>query len=372
MRLLFATGEASGDGYAAALLAEVRRFHPEVEVAASGGGKLQAAGVRLVADSRRWGAVSIVEALKVAPSVIRGLSALKRELRRGQPGVLVAVDFGAMNVRLCRAAKAAGWKILYFIPPGSWRRERQASDLVGLCDEIVTPFPWSAEIFRALGASVHYFGHPIRDRVRVHTQGGQREGIAVLPGSRDHEVQYNLPAILGALRTLGWQGPVRIPKASSIPREVLEARLAKVGTQGLDVRIENDAVGVLSTSVAGVVCSGSATLEAALCGCPIVVVYRGSKMVELEYKIRKPKFEFFALPNLILRRRVVAELLQHDASPERIAAELRPLVLEGSPEREAMLSSFAELQTQSGDGNVISQTAKLILELGGVPGPSKD
>lgn len=354
-RVFLSAGEASGDAYAAALISRLSGFRFE----GVGGPRMAATGARMVADSSQWGALGIVEAFRVGPRVLGGYLRARAALLAGEPGLFVPIDFGFVNVKLARWAKRCGWKVLYFIPPGSWRRDRQGGDLPRIADEIVTPFRWSAELLRAAGASAHWFGHPLKQMVAERRQGveDRREGVAVLPGSRAHEIAHNLEAIGPALA--GQAGPVEFAVAPTADAEEIR-RAAKAA--GMDLEscrfAQGDAHGALLRARAAVVCSGTATLEAALCGCPCVVVYRGSKWMELEYRIRRPRFDFISLPNILLGRGLLPELIQWDATPDRIHGLLAPLLDEG-PEREAQLKGFADLDEELGPATALDATAEL-------------
>src|SRR5437773_804643 len=137
MRIFLSAGEASGDAYAAALIREIRKVRSDLQFEGIGSSRLAAQIGSLVQDTSRWGAISIVQSVAVAPRVIAGFFAAKRAMRRGQPGLLIAIDFGFFNIRLCRFAKRNGWKVLYSVPPGSWRRDKQGTDLPVLTDAIV-------------------------------------------------------------------------------------------------------------------------------------------------------------------------------------------------------------------------------------------
>ncbi len=358
--VLFSAGEASGDAYAGALIDAVRELAPDTPMQAVGGTYCRAALGSLVAESSNWGAVGITEALRVAPRVWGGFQRAKAVLRGAQRGVFVPIDYGYMNIRLCREAKAQGWKVLYFIPPGSWRKDRQGADLVSLTDRIVTPFPWSAEILQKAGADAHFLGHPLLSMVPEQPKA-PRQGVVLMPGSRGHEVEHNLRPLCGALMKLG----IREASVALAPNVEL-GPMAKLGQQlGVTLTGSRDRYALLQSAQAALICSGTATLEAALCGCPCVVVYRGSWVQELEYKIRKPKFDFIALPNLILGRRVVEELIQHDATAEAIGEYLGPLLSEHSKERAAQLEAFASIKNELQPSTAIQETAPMILELMG-------
>lgn len=359
MRFFFSAGEASGDAYAADLIQGIRTeiSGEELEFFAIGGRRSRDAGAQLIDDSSRWGAVGILEAIKVGPRVWRGLIRAKQALRRLRPGVFVPIDYGFINVKLAGFAKSLGWKVLYFIPPGSWRRDRQGGDLPRVTDAIVTPFPWSADLLAAAGANAHYFGHPLVEMTAGRAQPDrERAGIAVLPGSRQHEIESNLPAIAAATEGMD---RVRFGLAANVDRVWIEGLWRRLSS--VTAEFDQPTYDVLAGSRAAIVCSGTATLEAALLDCPSVVVYRGSKMMEIEFKIRKPKFDFISLPNILLNRRLLPELLQHDASPAGIRRELENIL--AGPGREAQLSGFRELRDQLGPSNVNQQTVGMLVQM---------
>jgi lipid-A-disaccharide synthase len=391
MRVFLSAGEASGDAYAAALIAEMRNVGGQaLQFEGSGGPKMAAVGVQRVADTSRWGAISIVQALKVYPRIVRGYYRTKSALGKGTPGLFIPIDFGYVNIRLARHAKNRGWKVLYFVPPGSWRRDKQGKDLPTITDAIVTPFSWSAEILNEMGANAHWFGHPIKQLLRnsIAARPDVRDTVAVLPGSRKHEISENLPVIAQALAGPGkiayQAGNTPIGSFEATQREIqpLEAPIEFALAPTVDVqrfRAEwqrlaphrtgdrftvGDTAAVLSRAKAAIVCSGTATLEAALCHCPMVVVYRVSKAVVLEAKLvgfKRPKY--IALPNILLDRDTVPELLQDEAKPTLVRRQLEAVLREGE-EREAQLSSFEELEGILGPDDAISQAARLALSMG--------
>lgn len=361
MRLFLSAGEASGDAYGAALVSALGPVDG-LRIEAIGGPKLRAAGARLVADSTRWGAIGIAQSLRVVPRLLRSYYRAKRTVGSGVPGLLVPIDFGYMNLRLARHAKNRGWRVLYFIPPGSWRRDRQGGDLPALTDAIVTPFPWSEEMLAAMGANAHFFGHPLKQMVAAApAHSGPRETVAVLPGSRDDEVARNLPVIAGAVR--GLDASLEFAVAASIGADAMRTawRRAAPSRSG-DRFTEGDTYGVLKRARAGIVCSGTATLEAALCRCPMVVVYRVGPLAVLEAKLVRLTFDFISQPNILLQRAALPELIQDAATSENVRAALLPLLAE-SVERAAQLAAFEELDALLGPADAITRTADLLREM---------
>jgi lipid-A-disaccharide synthase len=326
----------------------------DVFVQAVGGKRIEAAGAEIVADSSTWGAVGIYESIKVSPRVIGGYMRAKKELARGRPGLFVPIDFGFMNIKLSRFARACGWKVLYFSPPGAWRKTKQGADLPAVTDAIVTPFPWSAEMLNKRGASAHYFGHPLKEMVAQAPESAQREGVAVLPGSRTHEIEQNVPVIATALK--GLAGPVRIALAPNADERALRREWTKWSEH--EPVVLRTAAEALKASRSAVVCSGTATLEAALCLCPCVVVYRGSWVMEIEYRLRRPKFEHISLPNILLDRPLLKELIQKDATPSAVREELLALHSEG-PRRLEVIDAFRALSDSLGEPHCLDKTAAL-------------
>lgn len=358
--VFLSAGEASGDRYAYELATRLLTKNPDLALTGIGGKRLQSLTQDTI-SSADWGAVGILESLKVAPRALRGYRWAKTRLAQGPPGLFLPIDYGYLNIRLAKAAKELGWKVLYFIPPGSWRRTKQGTDLPAVTDQIVTPFPWSADILNQMGATAHFFGHPLKQMVAQAPDPNRRSrAIAVLPGSRMHEIQHNLPVIAQAVQSVSKIDQVQFAVASSVSESDLKqawTRLSQVPASFSEKTYE-----VLKSSQAAIVCSGTATLESALCRCPTVVMYRGSKWMEIEFKIRKPKFDYISLPNILLDRPVLPELIQWDATPESVAQHLDPLI-QDSPLRRTQLDAFEELDNLLGPTDALDQTVDLALQM---------
>lgn len=357
MNVVFCAGEASGDQYAAALVRALPK-RPSY-IGGIGGRRFLEAGGDLWADSSAWAAVGILESLKVVPRILPARNEFLRRLESMPPGVFVPIDFGYLNVSLARRARELGWKVVYFAPPGSWRRDKQGADLPAVTDAIVTQFSWSQELLWTAGANAFWFGHPLVEMLasKPRLEEDARKTIGVLPGSRAHEIEYNLSVIAPAVSDLGCE--IEIAVASSTTAKVVEEIWHRHGGKAAAF-IENDTPGVLGRARAAVVCSGTATLEAAIQGAPQVVVYRGSKWMEFEYKLRKPKFDYISLPNILLNRAVLSELIQHDASVENIRGLVSELLPTGGP-RSHQLNAYAELADILGPARGISGAADLIM-----------
>lgn len=357
MRVFFSAGEASGDRYAAAIAREL----PPCEIEGIGGPCLHSVGANVVVDSSHWGAVSISQSLKVGAKVLLGERQARKHLLQGKPGLFIAIDFGYINIRLSRFAKEHGWKVLYFIPPGSWRRDRQGVDLPKVTDQIVTPFSWSAELLNKMGAQAHWFGHPLKQLVGDVPTDSQRSGIAFLPGSRRHEIDLHLPLVAEALKDESRR--IEFALSPNADREMIEAKWrGLVPSRTQDVFTLGDTYGVLQRAEASVVCSGTATLEAAICRCPMVVIYKLSRMMAIEYAILRPKIKFASLPNILLDRLAVPELLHYYATPENVREKLSA-ILNDPTARQHQLIAFDELGTILGNSHAISETANIAAQM---------
>jgi lipid-A-disaccharide synthase len=287
---------------------------------------------------------------------------MRRLLSQGEPGLFVPIDFGWVNIRLARLAKARGWKVLYFIPPGSWRRDRQGKDLASVTDAVVTPFPWSRDLLSAGGVNTHWFGHPLRQLMRDIRPANEsgRVGIAVLPGSRKHEIEANLPLIATSLPDL----PATFALAPTVDADRFrrEWRALAPERKG-DQFVQGRAAEVLAKARLALVCSGTATLEAVLCRCPMVVIYRVNRAMAIEAKVinfKRPKF--IALPNILLDEAVVPELVQDEAVDRVIDDLLRRLAPDGEA-RAKQLVAFERLIDQLGPDQAITETARLAARL---------
>lgn len=368
MRVFLSSGEASGDAYAAAFVREFRRLVKDWAEYEGVGGKIAAeAGIKIVANSSTWGAIGIAQAVKVYRRALTGLKLATLELSKGEPGLCVPIDFGYFNIRLVRRARDRGWRVLYFMPPGAWKKDSQGEDLPEITDEIVTPFPWSAEMLNEMGGSAHYFGHPLKQLIKESmalSQSRWTNRVAVLPGSRVHEISLNLPVIAGALTQINHPGLVaEFAVAPSVNPDSLAKAWKKLAPHRTeDIFTTGDNYGVLRRARAAVICSGTATLEAALCGCPMVVIYRVSAGMALQAKLTGFSPTFIALPNIMLDRHAVPELVHKAATPAALATMLFDVMQEGQ-ERRSQLAAFDEIDELTGSDDAITQTAALALDL---------
>ncbi|GBC92801.1 Lipid-A-disaccharide synthase [bacterium HR15] len=368
MRVLIVAGEASGDLYGADLARHLHAKHPTLELLGVGGARMQQAGVQLLANSQRWGAIGVVESLRVLPAVLRAFGRLKRQMRRLQPDLLIPIDFGAFNVPLCRWAKQRGFKVGYYMPPGSWRRDAQGRDLPAITDWILTPFPWSAQRLQAMGANAVRIRHPLIRLAHPSMPKSafcerlgldpDRPIVALLPGSRQHEVAAHVPLYARVAELVN----ARLPEVQfvlSVAPGFATERLHSLWAEGSRSWVPTETRPVwdmLSYANAAIVCSGTATLEAALLGTPMLIVYRGSSLMNLEYRLRRRQLALrhIGLPNLLLEQEVCPEFIQEAASPSPLAHHLIGL-LQQDENAQRQKESFREIRHLLGEGEPLSE-----------------
>lgn len=364
-------GEASGDASCAMLVRALREQLADACFWGVGGRRMAEAGVHLLYDSTHWGAVGVVEALRIAPALWWAQQQLKHRLRENPPHLLLLVDFGAFNVPLAKWAKTRGIKVFYYFPPGSWRRTLSPnSDLPRCTDCIVTPFPWSAELLRAAGANAYFLGHPLLDRVRCSLseeqfcqklQIDQPLRIGILPGSRRQEVQSLLSVLRRAAEALPVDAVFLVALAPSVEAEVVYRAF-----EGSPIRwrlVEGMTYEVMAYSHLLWCCSGTATLEAAILGTPMIILYRGSWLLNLEYRLRKRwlRLTHIGLPNILAQQRICPELIQEEASPPQIV-EYTLALLPGTTAYQQQREALQQVKALLGTPGATQRAAQLVRE----------
>jgi len=371
--LLVVAGEASGDLHGARLISELRRRVPDLAAFGLGGDEMRAAGFEAVAHSSEISVVGLTEALRVLPRAREVFAGLLREVDRRRPALAVLIDSPEFNLRLARELKRRGVEVAYYVSPQVWAWRRGRIKTIGrLVDRMLVFFPFEVDLYRGHGIDVVHVGHPLVDEVPVLPQawdhGETAAGpyrVALLPGSRVSEIEALLPTLLAAVGRLAARLPieVRVIKAPTISQELLEEH---VESAGLPVRIvAEDRFAVIADSHLALCASGTATLEVGLLGTPMVMVYRLASWTYVLAKlmVRLPDV---SLVNLVLGRRIVPELIQGDANPQRIAEESARLLTDAAA-RNAMRAALAELRGRLGErgasGRAAAEVAAMLAEV---------
>jgi lipid-A-disaccharide synthase len=368
--ILLSAGEASSDMYAAQLAkALVKRTG--ARIFGMGGRRMAEAGVELIADYHEVAVVGIAEVLHKIPTVIDVQRRLAREAVRRKAALAILVDSPGTHLGVARRLKNAGIPVGYFIGPQIWAwRPGRVRVVKRLVKRMVVIFPFEEEIYRKAGVPVNFVGHPLVDWVKPQKSREEfaeengldpaRPTVALLPGSRRSEVMRNFPAILEAC--------ARLANGAGAINGIQFVHAAAPGI-GADVwetferadlrvkRVEGATYDVLNAADCAIVASGTATVEAALVGTPMVVVYRVAPATALVLR-RMLRTPHVGMVNLIAERRVAPELLQDGFTPEAVEREVRRL-LESPAAREEAKKGLADVRARLGPGGAIERAADI-------------
>lgn len=327
--IFVSAGEASGDLYGAMFLRELRALDPSVSFFGMGGPLMRKEGLLGLADMNQVSVVGITEVIARLPGILRVRRLLKEALNEIRPRLMVLVDFPDFHMSLLAIKERIQAKVFYLIPPQVWAwREGRVRRLKRYVDLMGVILPFEEEYYKAKGINAKYLGHPLLELYpKASFEERDPYTVGVLPGSRTREVERNLPHIYGALIRLKEDIP-NLKAIISIAPSIEPCFLKKFVKETEDWLSLSPGVGEIfkRASVCCVV-SGTATLEAALVEMPMVVVYRLSKTSYMVGRMLS-RVRFISLPNLILGKEVVHELVQEDVNSERIYQELLRLMVE--------------------------------------------
>jgi len=373
MRLLISAGEASGEMYGAQLIAALRRRVPDLECFGVGGERMQAAGCELVVQSKELAVVGITEILPRLPKIYGEFRKLIRTIDERKPDAAVLIDSPAFHFKVARELHRRGIPVIYYVAPQLWAwRSGRVRLVQRYFKKALVIFPFEEQWYRDRGVDAEFVGHPLADLQqpalsRIEFAGRydlnpSRDWIALLPGSRRKEVRANLGTIVKGMQSLGNERAFLLPVASTLDLEWVRQIL---GPTALPVKLVHDSFSALAHARAAVVASGTATVEAAMMGTPMVVVYRVSP---LTWALGRPLIHVknFAMVNLIAGEQVVPELIQGSFTAENVAAKLREILPEGVV-REKMERDLAQvrarLKSGNGAGTAAERAADAVLRL---------
>ena len=371
--VVFSAGEASGDQHAAHVFEALKQRLPSVRGLGMGASRMQQAGIELAYDSSGIGVIGLVEVLKHYAEIRRALKIMQALLLKQRPDLLVCVDYKEFNLKLAKFAKAHGIKVLFYVSPQVWAwRPGRVTTYGRAIDMMAVIFPFETAYYAAKQVPVRYVGHPSVDKVKplrsraedqlLYGLNPQHAVVGILPGSRSNEIRRMLPVMLKAAEALHQQRPelqFLLPQADSISDAVLETFMQQCH---LPIKvIKQQAYDVIQCCDAIMTTSGTASLEIALLGVPMVIGYRLSTLTYWLGRLLV-NIKFIGLPNIIAGRGIVRELIQDELTAKNLSEEILRLLQDGH-HREACLAGLQEVKTQLGDGGGTAKMADLIVEL---------
>ena len=348
--ILISAGEASGEMYGAQLIEALRRRDASLQFFGVGGDRMRAAGCDTVVDAKDLAVVGISEIVSHLPKIYGLFHQLIAEADRRRPSLAIVIDSPAFNWRVARQMRKRGIPVVYYVCPQFWAwRQGRVRLLRKYINKALVIFPFEEKFYRDRGVDATFVGHPLADLSLPSTDrdsyaasyklDAAKPWITLMPGSRMKEVRMNLPTILESAAKLGSGYEFLLPVAPTLDRNFLESLIGR----GHRIHLVTDALAALAHSRAGIIASGTATVEAAMMGTPFVMVYRVSLST---YLLGRPrvKVPHFAMVNLIAGKEIVPELVQHNFTPEMVVARISELLPDGQA-REQMIEGLAAVRT---------------------------
>ncbi|MGQ9619454.1 MAG: lipid-A-disaccharide synthase [Bacteroidales bacterium] len=352
MKYFLVAGEASGDLHGSNLIRGILKEDPEAEFRCWGGEKMEEAGALLLMHYQKHAIMGFVNVLFHMGTILKNLSLCKKHITEYNPDVIILIDYPGFNLKIARYARTAGFRVFYYISPKLWAwNESRVEKIKSFTNRMFVIFPFEVDFYHRHSIEVKYYGNPLVDEIEkwkarkkgkltdIRKEAGidTRPVIAVLPGSRNHEIKYILPEIV---KMTG-----HFPEYNFVIAGVksVSSGLYSQICRNMPVKIVFDMTyELLSESVAAIVKSGTSTLEAALLDIPQVVCYRGDAL-SFAIARRLVKVRHISLVNLITGREVVRELVQYLLTEENLINSLREIA-PGGKERERMLNDYKELK----------------------------
>jgi lipid-A-disaccharide synthase len=367
MKYYIIAGEASGDLHGSNLMKALKQKDPNAEFRFWGGDLMKAQGGTLVKHYRDLAFMGFLEVVMNLRTILNNIKYCKEDIQKNRPDVLILVDYPGFNLRIARFAKELGIKVVYYISPQLWAwKEGRVEIIKKYVDEMMVILPFEEDFYRKHGVHSHFVGHPLLDAIsdlqeisigKFKSDNGlnEKEIIALLPGSREQEVEKMLEIML-SVRPHFKNYQFVIAGAPSLPKEFYQ----KYVDENVHF-VSNKTYDLLRCSKAALVTSGTATLETALLNIPEVVCYRGSKISYAIAKRLVKNINYISLVNLIMDREVVKELIQNDLNTKNLVEELNKII--SGEKRIQVLNDYELLRKKLGGKGASDHAAEVILKV---------
>ncbi|MFC1498802.1 lipid-A-disaccharide synthase [Verrucomicrobiota bacterium] len=372
MKFLIIAGEVSGDMHAARLVKAVKERLPDSEFFGIGGNEMRSAGVKLFQHTNDMAVMGFTEVVRRYGFFKRVLCQMAETARKEKPDAVILVDYPGFNLRLAARTHKLGIKTIYYICPQVWAwNQSRIPKMARIVDRLITIFPFEQKHFKDTDLTVDYVGHPLVDEAKKALNEPQAdldvEGnplIALLPGSRPHEIKRLLPAMWSAALLLEKKHPDAcfvIAAPSSEMANAAQDIIKNISAKPLRWKIITGKTRqVLRAARAALVASGTATIEAALMLCPMVIAYR---MAILTYLFGRMlvKIDDIGMVNIVAGKKICPEFIQDAVTPEALANAIEPLLAD-TPERSEMIAALKKVSHALGPGGAESKAAEIIIE----------
>jgi lipid-A-disaccharide synthase len=373
MRYYVIAGEASGDLHSSNLVKELKKSDPSAEFRGWGGDMMEQQGVHLVKHYRDLAFMGFVEVLQHLPTILKNIEFCKQDITEYKPDVLVLVDYPGFNLRIAKFAKAAGFKVVFYISPQVWAwKASRVHTIKEVVDKMLVIFPFEAEFYAKYNYKVDFVGHPLLDVISEPSQNDRalfikdnnlpdKPIIALLPGSRSQEIGNMLPVMTAVADNFpNYQFVI-----GGAPSSHKDWYRPFLGKNNISI-VYDKTYALMHNASAALVTSGTATLETALWGVPEAICYRATGVTgNISYMLAKQligkKLKFIGIVNLIMEREVVKEYIQHALTPENLTTELKKLLEEGSY-RTNMLQELKKVREKLGGPGASAKAASIILQ----------
>lgn len=370
--IMIIAGEASGDQRGGEVAEQLRQLCPNAKLSGIGGKDMRTAGVDCLFDVNDLAVMGFIEPIKHLPKILRIFKAIKQHFVTDKPDLIILVDYPGFNLRLAKAAKQAGIKVLFYVSPQVWAwRQGRVKKIAKVVDHMAVIFPFEEKFYQQHHVPVTYVGHPLSEKIKeAPSQTEARKQlklaatdtvISLMPGSRHSEVEKLLPIMLAAIQKIISHHPqlkIVLPLASTIDKSLI-----KNFSTSCSVPIIFSENSLLTTAAANVVvtASGTATLETALLNKPMIIVYKVSRLSAAIAK-RVIKIPFISLCNIVAGKGIVKEFLQDEATPENISLELLK-ILDDRAYHSQMLTELQQINRIVGNHQAAENVAKIALEM---------
>ena len=372
IRFLVVAGEASGDIHGGGLVRALKNYHPNCEFSGLGGDQMRREGVKTFYDIDRMGAVGIVEIIWDLPHYLTVYRKLAYEIKTGCYDAIILIDYPTLNLRLAKLCKKYSCPVLFFISPQIWAwRKGRINQIRRTVDKMFVVFPFEEVLLKKEGVDAEFVGHPFIETVKTSmtrdeamkefSLNSTKKTIGLMPGSRNSELSFLLDLMINSAEEISKHlkdCQFILPVANTLNSNDIRGRL-KLNPLNIKI-VEGKSYDVMNCCDFLIIASGSATLEAALLGCPMVIVY---KLNWITYWLARVlvKIKLYGLVNIVAEEEVVTELIQNKANVKNIAIEVVK-IMDNSKERERIRSRLLQVRKSLGDPGVLNRVAVGMME----------